>query len=124
MIMCFTDWSEYKGRCYRYVDELKNWEEAEKYCGLTNNGHLTSVQSRKHYTWLLNLTGKNSFWIGKPNLFFANKLLVISIICCVFINNLNHTFNFIFMFSCQYFSKIGHFDFFLPTFKQVVKKLF
>ncbi|XP_036410787.1 ladderlectin-like [Megalops cyprinoides] len=65
---CPPGWSGFQSRCFLFVDEEKEWIEAEKYC-IRLGGNLASVHSSSEYRFLQALTAGHSFnypptWIG------------------------------------------------------------
>ncbi|XP_067678275.1 FRAS1-related extracellular matrix protein 1-like [Haliotis asinina] len=62
--LCQADWSEYEGRCYKFMNDKLPWDEAEQLCFSSYQAHMTSVHSIKHLKWLFEQAGKKSFWIG------------------------------------------------------------
>ncbi|XP_015666567.1 snaclec bitiscetin subunit beta [Protobothrops mucrosquamatus] len=67
---CRDGWMSYSGHCYMYVQEQRTWPEAERTCqSFIPNGHLTSISSAQHNTFLVKLAIYQArkpvlFWIG------------------------------------------------------------
>nr|UMK70479.1 C-type lectin 7 [Bitis atropos] len=68
---CPSDWSSHEGHCYRAFDDLKSWDDAEKFCTeQANGGHLVSIQSTQEANFVAQLVPgfkhkpKIYIWIG------------------------------------------------------------
>lgn len=61
---CQQGWSKFDERCYKFINERLTWEVAETLCQMSHEAHLSTVRSKKHLTWLSQLSGKKAFWIG------------------------------------------------------------
>lgn len=62
--LCQHGWHEFNGRCYLFVENRLNWDDAESACVMAYSAHLTSVRTMQHLKWLVDTSGKKSFWIG------------------------------------------------------------
>uniref|UniRef100_A0A3Q1GKV4 Type-2 ice-structuring protein-like n=1 Tax=Acanthochromis polyacanthus TaxID=80966 RepID=A0A3Q1GKV4_9TELE len=65
---CSGGWSEFNGRCFRYVPKAMKWATAEKNCQALG-GHLASVRDATEYSVIQKLIltasyGHNPTWIG------------------------------------------------------------
>ena len=61
----YLGWSKFDERCYKFINERLTWEVAETLCQMSHEAHLSTVLSKRHLTWLSQLSGKKAFWIGK-----------------------------------------------------------
>ena len=63
---CINGWSKFRNACYKYINELKTWNDAERTC--TEFGaHLTSIHSQEEADFTASLPGSSKprvAWIG------------------------------------------------------------
>lgn len=74
---CPTNTVYYDGSCYAYqsgAGNTKNWQDAEKYCQSTFNGHLAKITSTDQQNFIVTTVTKNcsncviyGFWVGGNN---------------------------------------------------------
>ncbi|KAM6894308.1 ladderlectin-like [Lycodopsis pacificus] len=66
--MCCSDWTEFNGRCFRYIPTPMTWASAERNC-LSLGGNLASVHSLLEYHVIQRIIQSKSHasttsWIG------------------------------------------------------------
>ncbi|XP_071131154.1 FRAS1-related extracellular matrix protein 1-like [Mytilus edulis] len=61
--------THFDGRCYTFVNERLTWNAAQYKCEAKSSmkSTVTSVRSKEHFDFLVNLAKKKSFWIGLTN---------------------------------------------------------
>ncbi|XP_042610685.1 ladderlectin-like isoform X4 [Cyprinus carpio] len=65
---CESEWSAYKGRCFRFFNYQHSWIDAEKQC-LGYDGNLASVHRNEEYTFIQDLIKSHTqasteAWLG------------------------------------------------------------
>ncbi|XP_074642151.1 FRAS1-related extracellular matrix protein 1-like [Tubulanus polymorphus] len=63
-IDCGEGWREFSGICYKVIELMSSWDEAENYCLETYNAHLPSIWLAENLEWLHDLAGREAFWLG------------------------------------------------------------
>ncbi|XP_078509320.1 snaclec bitiscetin subunit alpha-like [Lissotriton helveticus] len=72
---CDPGWVEYKGACYKRINDIVSWPEAESTC-VSQHSHLASIHSEEENDFLYVLMGKpvdpfhrGAYWIGGHDTF-------------------------------------------------------
>merc|ERR1719210_886085 len=60
---CPADWSQFGGRCYKFVKETKVWSEARDDC-LSQQADLASIHSSEENQFVNELGDGRRFWLG------------------------------------------------------------
>uniref|UniRef100_T1DE73 Lectin_alpha-CohCI-2 n=1 Tax=Crotalus helleri TaxID=8741 RepID=T1DE73_CROHE len=68
---CLSDWSSYREYCYKFFQQEKTWDDAERFCTKqAKGGHLVSFESAGEADFVAQLVPENikatkySAWIG------------------------------------------------------------
>lgn len=69
--------THFDGRCYTFVNERLTWNAAQYKCEAKSSmkSTVTSVRSKEHFDFLVNLAKKKSFWIGKSVCLVSSLLI-------------------------------------------------
>ncbi|KAM9839148.1 macrophage mannose receptor 1 [Aulostomus maculatus] len=62
---CAPEWLAFRGKCYKFVEEKKNWQDARTYCK-NQGGNLVSITNVHEQAFVTTqiLRFKNDLWIG------------------------------------------------------------
>ncbi|XP_062825612.1 C-type lectin domain family 2 member A [Anolis carolinensis] len=60
---CPYDWIGYRGRCYFFSTETRNWTSSQNFC-LSHGAHLLNFNPIEEKEFVMRYRGKTSFWIG------------------------------------------------------------
>ena len=60
---CPESWYEFSSNCYKLLDELLTWQDAEDKC-VEYGGNLASIHSSEENDFIVELSKKNTVWIG------------------------------------------------------------
>ncbi|XP_059832383.1 lectin-like [Hypanus sabinus] len=72
---CISGWTGYNFTCLQFINEEKNWIEAEVYCQvLIPGGHLASIHSKENNDFVLELVQNEGsphpkIWIGSSDMY-------------------------------------------------------
>uniref|UniRef100_A0A194APV3 C-type lectin 17 n=1 Tax=Sistrurus tergeminus TaxID=8757 RepID=A0A194APV3_SISTE len=76
---CPSGWFAYDQYCYRVIERLKTWDDAEKFCTQLHTGsHLASFHSSEEVDFVISMTAPmlklDLVWIGLSNVWNECKL--------------------------------------------------
>ncbi|XP_054644381.1 uncharacterized protein LOC129188210 isoform X2 [Dunckerocampus dactyliophorus] len=61
--ICPLTWRKHANRCFLFVSDKKNWNDAEANC-VAMSGHLASVHNQTMYDFLKGLANEQDIWVG------------------------------------------------------------
>ncbi|XP_066469820.1 C-type lectin domain family 2 member B-like [Tiliqua scincoides] len=59
---CPYDWIGYKGKCYFFSKDERNWSSSQNFC-VSHNASLAKIENEEK-DFVMRYRGKDSFWIG------------------------------------------------------------
>ncbi|XP_069836037.1 C-type lectin domain family 2 member B-like isoform X1 [Dendropsophus ebraccatus] len=60
---CEDDWIWYRGKCYYFSTEHKNWSDSERFCR-SHDASLAIIDNKVEYDFMFRFKGSESHWIG------------------------------------------------------------
>ncbi|XP_029441933.1 C-type lectin domain family 2 member D-like [Rhinatrema bivittatum] len=60
---CADGWFWYRGKCYFFSEEIKDWDEAQSFCA-SHSASLAHIETRQELNFTVRYKGLSDHWIG------------------------------------------------------------